>query len=561
MAVLSGSISAMSLGGYLPTGSTDWPDEFLLWETDDCLGDPLISEGLMSLTDAYTPVSPALWSRALSAVVSPCYLQDFYYRIHVVPSSIDLGQLLSAETRDVTVWNAFFTPQTLSSITKSGATGITVPEPVLIPHAFAPLEEITYSIGISISGPSTIGAMIFFNFSALYPPGALFCAIVGSRIMLWRWPPEGDCTEELRWKTDVIQMRAGEQRIAYLDAPRQVFKHDFLRPPEEMTEIKAVIANWVQGVWGWPIWGEFSIVSAGIGASAINFDTSFADYQAGGRAALWESPEKAAAVSIVTVRADGIDIDPPLEDAWTGARIMPLQTAITPDGFSFKRGKHPWTPFSAEFLCTDNKDLGDESAYPLYRGCRVLTDSDIVVGDLSERISRPLEQIDNGQGPIAIITKQDYAAWARAFFKATNTRAERWAFRRWLHARRGKQKAFWLPTWHPDLRLAATATALTTDIEILKTTLLAVHGAFPCDCMLRLTSGSILYRRILSATAMPSGNTMISIDSALGVEVDPEDADLWCFMDLVRLNTDTVELQHQDPCRMRTTIPVMRAPE
>jgi hypothetical protein len=559
----SATISAYSLGGYLPTGSagTDWPDEFQLFETDDYLGDPLIQEGLLSLTNSYTHVPVSLTPEAKSGTLSPCYLDDYYYRIHVVPNYIDLGQMLSDETHDITIWNAYFVPQTMTSVTEVSTDGIDLSEPVTIPYEFAPLEEVTYEASVTMNGPSTIGATVYFNFSALFADSTPYCMIVGSRIMLWRWPPEGDYVEELRWMTDVIQTRLGEQRIAYLDAPRQVFKQDFLRPPEEMTEIRVVIANRVHGVWGVPVWDEFSVVSAGAGASSINFDTSHADYQEGGRAVLWESAEKAAAISIVTVRTDGIDIDPPLLDDWTGARIMPLQTAITPEGFSFKRGKHPWTAFSGEFLCTDNVDLGDDTAYPLYRGYRVLTDSDIVVGDLSERISRPLEQIDNGQGPITIITKQDYSAIARAFFKATKTRAELWAFRQWLHARRGKQKAFWLPTWHEDLRLAATATALTTDIEIEKTTLLAVHGSFPCDCMLRLTSGSILYRRILSASATPSGNVTISIDSALGVEVDPADVDLWCFMDLCRLNTDAVELSHRDPCRMRTTIPVMRLPE
>ena len=77
------SIAAFSLGGYLPTGSegTDWPDEFQLWEIDGYLGDPLIAEGLMSLTESYTHVTATVSPAAVSASVNTCYLEDYYYQI------------------------------------------------------------------------------------------------------------------------------------------------------------------------------------------------------------------------------------------------------------------------------------------------------------------------------------------------------------------------------------------------------------------------------------------------------------------------------------------------
>ena len=249
------SIAAFSLGGYLPTGSegTDWPDEFQLWEADGYLGDPLIAEGLMSLTESYTHVTATVSPAAVSASVNTCYLEDYYYRIHVVPSYIDLGQLLSAETREITVWNAYFTPQIMTSVTEVSTDGIEISEPVTIPYEFAPLEEVTYDADVGTSGPSTIGATVYFNFAALFPDSTLYCMIVGSRVMVWVWLPREAYTEEMCWRTDVLQTRNGEQRIAYLDAPRQTYKYEFSLPADQYSNLKVPVDKQAHGVWGLPI--------------------------------------------------------------------------------------------------------------------------------------------------------------------------------------------------------------------------------------------------------------------------------------------------------------------
>ncbi|MFA5409953.1 MAG: hypothetical protein WC343_14360, partial [Bacilli bacterium] len=465
------------------------------------------------------------------------------------------------ETHDITIWNAYFVPQTMTSVTEVSTDGIDLSEPVTIPYEMAALEEITYEASVTMSGPSTIGATIYFNFPALFPDSTLYCMIVGSRVMIWLWKPEGDYTEELRWNTNILQTRSGEQRISFLEAPRQAFNYEFFRPPTEIAEIKAAVDDRCHGIWGVPVWKEHAVVTATVGSSAINFDTSYADYQEEGWAILWESPEKAAAVYITTVRVDGIDIDPVLGESFENAWIMPMQRAYTPEGIEFTRSEGTWTRFTGQFLCIDNVDLATTSTYPQYRSHDVLTDGNYVIGNMSERIMRPIAQIDNGQGPITVIATQDYTNFARSLGTSTTTKAALWAWRQWLHARRGRWKPFWLPTRNQDFVLAATITALTTDIEITGGAMFARHNVFPCDFMMTLTNGNTYYRRILTATTAPGGNTTMSIDSALGVEVAASAISQWCLMDLVRLNSDEITLEHSNPYNMETNIPVMRVVE
>jgi hypothetical protein len=250
-----------------------------------------------------------------------------------------------------------------------------------------------------------------------------------------------------------------------------------------------------------------------------------------------------------------------LGDTYENAWIMPMQRAILPEGMEFTRTPGQDAAATASFLCNDTVDLSDTSPYPQYLGYDVVTNGHYAIDDLSERIIRPTTQIDNGQGPITVIATQDYTQFARTLGLWTETKEDLWALRQWLHARRGRQKPFWLPTYNQDFTLAATITALTTDIEITGGRALSAYGTFPCDFMMELTDGSVYYRRIVTATTAPGGNTTLSIDSAIGREVTRHQVVLWCFMDLVRFNSDAITLRHRNPYYVDASVPLMRVPE
>ena len=556
MATRDGQITAIGIAGMteanrgnLSTGLWGYdPAEYLDLTTGQAAATTLHQQRVINYPTVFTP--------GLSGQITGHYAQDYYHRIHIIPNPIALGNLLSEESRDVYVWNAFFEPKALDAVTRQDADGISLDEPVSAPCTYAPLEEQHYIVNVSVNGPPTIDASIYFEF-AVY---TITLAITGSRVTLFVWPPQGDYTERLQWRTNILRTRVGEQRIALRDAPRQAFDFKFLKDPKDTARLKIVADNWTYRTWGLPVWKEMTAgIDASIGATAINFDTRYADYREDGLAVLWESTSKAQAVRVTNVRPDGIDIDPALEQNWSDAFVMPLRKAITPEGFGFDRGGRQ-TRISVTFLVVDNADLSETSEYDTYRSHDVLTDGNIIIGDMSERIHRPLTQIDNGQGPITIETTQDYTNFARTVGKYTKTMAALWQWRKWLHSRYGKQKAFWLPTWNPDIILAAAIASPDIEIEI-KPVGLSLHGQLPVDAMLRLTDGSVFYRRINNALALSNGNEQITIDSAFGQEIQPEDVDLWCFMDLVRFNADAVELQHHNPYKMNTNIPVMRVPE
>lgn len=558
MAALDGQITEYGLYGQTPQ-SSDWSDDLKGFDPDIYLDLSTAQSAELTLHEQRSEVYPDEFSRVLSGQIAHHYVEDYYNRVHVFPSYLDLGMVLNQETRVLKAWNAFLSEsKDLDDITLEDATGVTIDEPDSYPVTFAPMEERDYEVTVSTTGPPSISATINFQF-AIYTVAAL---IEGSRVVLWRWIPREQYTEILEWMTEILKTRKGEQRIAMREAPRQIFSYRFLRPPEEIAEIKVVVDDWNHRKFGLPVWKEHTAgIDADAGDTAINFDTSYRDYREDGFACLWENADKAIAVRVSNVRTDGIDLEQALEQDWSGALIMPMREAVVPEGFEFTRGDTGrWIRFSAIFIVSDNVDLSADASYDEYRGYDVLTDGNIIIGNISERIHRPLEQIDNGQGPITIETKQDYSAFARTVGRYEKTLAGLWQWRQWLHARRGKQKAFWLPSWNRDLRLAKTIASTDTEIDIEHMSLTS-HGQFPLDCMMRLNDGTVFYRRITSAVELSGGDEQIAIDSSLGQEVTAGDIDLWCFMDLIRLNTDRVEMNHRNPYTMQTNIPVMRVPE
>lgn len=617
MAVLNGQIAAIGIGGMEKANRNGFSAGLWGYDPVDYLN---LAKGQASATTMhqqriihYPSVSPL----SLSGKLTQSYFDEYYNRIHIIPNPIVLGNVLSSETREVYVWNAFFSAQALNSITKESAEGLEIIGPTS--YNFAPLEEVIYWAAISIQGPPSINATITFNFT-VYPIPLI---IRGERVVLWRWIPQSDYTEELKWLTNVLQTRQGEQRIALRDAPRQVFNYEFFHSPRETAQVKTVAGQWSHRIWGLPIWKEAnSGVSAASGSVFIAIDTANRDFRAGELAVIWESTDKAEAVHVTNVRADGIDIDPGLALGYTDALVMPLRKAITPDGVHFSRGKTgEWTRFSVAFIVADNIDLAEtrivgawepgmavvkdklyspsndyvyivnnagtgiagevsqwpktigdtvtdtngviykcaSSGYPQYLTYDVLTDGNIVIGDLSEHIHHPLVQIDNGQGPITIETTQDYSRFMRTIGKYTNSLSALWTWRKWLHSRYGRQKAFWLPSWNKDLQLITTilSTETTATIEHIN---ISLFGDFPLSARLALTNGLVMYRQITVAEELPDGNERITFDKSFGRDIQPADIDRWCFMDLVRFDSDSIGLAHKNPYFMETNIPVVRVP-
>jgi hypothetical protein len=73
------------------------------------------------------------------------FFDDWYNRIHLMPSTIDLLNVISDQTRTITLWNAYLVNKTLTSTVFPEAQGLTVDSPVTPPYVLRALETLEYN--------------------------------------------------------------------------------------------------------------------------------------------------------------------------------------------------------------------------------------------------------------------------------------------------------------------------------------------------------------------------------------------------------------------------------
>lgn len=542
--------------------------EFLQWTRDhlniaytDVFGDHLyedrkassIAEGKNGLLVKKEKTRAA---RNLTGGVLRSFLEDFYYRIHIIPRRLDLGNLTSNQTREVYVWNAFLERERLENIDQLQSEGILVRAPYPTPTYFGPLEARTYIANITLDGPPVIDAAFIFYFSS----GSSSLRITGRRVVVWPFLPQIEHRETLEWRTDLLPSFSHEQRLALRQAPRQAFSYTFLLDQHSFSVAKALSSQWAHRVYGVPVWSEMTRVGwLPVGTTILRLDTRFADYRNNDLVLIWESSTRFVAVENLQVLEDQIELKLPLEVSFQNAYVAPLRLARTPQGVSFRRYAHDTTSASAIFQVVQNKDLSAASRYPKYRGKDVLTDRTILVGELTERIFRPVDEFDNGSGPVIVDIKENWVNSAKTISFDPLTREERWSVRSWLHSLRGRQRSFWLPSWNQDLILLEDAGASETFITVRPIGYPMYYGIK--DIMIQLKIGDQVFARIISGEVASNGNEVLRLSAPLEVGFTVEEVDFICFMSHVRLNSDRVEVQHSYAGRATLSIPVVETPE
>jgi len=512
---------------------------------------------LPSLHSTVTRVEALAHVRAISGYKTTHYVDDYYERIHIKPSYINVGNLLTEQVRHFTVWNAFYAPKTLQTVEQLNGEGLTLTQPEAAPTSFAALEERTYTVNVTLSGAPTIDAQYRFQFLGLDYVGTV--RVIGNRVVVFPFLPHLESTERMKWLTDIIKTRRGEQRIAMRVAPRQEFDCRYTLDELEFSTLKTIAGGWSFRVWAVPVWIEAeydkNITSD---AEQIMVDTTTADYRAGGVALIYSDYQTFEVIEIDQVLADRITLVRPVLDSYQGAAVMPVRFARTPEGVSIMRTGAGLQEVSARFAVDDNIDLSAQApSYPAYKGQPVVTDRSFVLSrSLNERIHRPIVEIDNGQGTVVVETRQDYTDFARTINYLAENKAELWDLRTWLHSRYGRQKAFYIPSFNRDIQPLEPTTELQTSIQI-EPILLDLYGQLPKAIMIFFKGGETLFRDVIG-TQTVNGIATITLDSAIG-ERALEDFDMISFLSLVRLNADTITIRHDKHSQL--SAPVMEVPQ
>ncbi len=370
----------------------------------------------------------------------------------------------------------------------------------------------------------------------------------------WPFVPLVDgAVEKLSWLTDVRQTVAGEMRDGLRDA-RQKFVLTFEFDDRERAEAIEVASNNMLGDFEVPDWPSRTLLAGAVQDTdtVIAVDTD-ADYRAGGRAVIYMSRTEYALVDIATVGVGEITLSAPVGVTLTGSAsdplaVAPLRTAYLVGGLAESRLFRGRTLITAEFECRDGIDLGRNN-YVIHEGYPVLTDPSVVVSPLDGGVARAVAYVDSGLGSVVGMPVRDVVISRETMSFIDQGLTPRWNRRRFLHYLRGRDSAFWLPSWSRDIELVAQWSSAGNFITVLP---LLDDVADYVGRHIQVDDGAFIHRKITSAIVSGSNHRLYM--SPPGRDV-PTTA-VVSFMGLRRLDADVLELQHRgaDICAVNVAV-------
>jgi hypothetical protein len=375
---------------------------------------------------------------------------------------------------------------------------------------------------------------------------------------LWSFPAAQEISEVLEWRTDVLQARAGEQRIALRPPPREIISLSHRGDALSMARAAELARAGFAGEWLVPLWhlAVQPVADLAQGATEILLNTNVSDFRAGGLAAIAVDGSEAALVEITAVQADRLIITEPLAlhlPAMTVAArritVAPVRAGVLTLAVDIVRRRQGDGTVRASFLLRDAPDLTAPSL-PMYLGRPVQIDPSLLRSPLTASLRRAVEYVDNGFGPVMVEPLRDLFERSEAITPKAHGPTAKWALRSWLWSLRGRQASFWLPTWGHELQLRATMTS--------GSTLMRVAPVAPLDAYvgrrIMVEMPDALRFRSITAAVEEDVRHRLTLSSSLGEPVAL--GTRVHFLTAVRSNADRVEIKHA-ALTSEVTLPVV----
>ena len=508
-------------------------------------GYSLVSPGRYRSIETHWPVEAN--GRSISGWRSRAYSDDYYHRIHMVPAEINLGNLVSSQTRDILLWNAFFTPKTVQSVSDLEE-GITLAPPSPLPLVMGGLQEQAWRLSVVTSGPATIDANIIFGISGV---PTMRLKITGNRIvpfpaLLQDWSEP--VTETLAWLTDIRQSHTGaEQRRALRIAPRRRLEARLIAEGAGRAWLDLAFAAWGARAFAIPLWPDSQRLASALPAGAVIIPcrTAGFDFVVGGLALLLGRTAMAAeAVEIAAIRADAVTIRRPVQSAWpAGTAFFPARTARLAEPPQLQRHTDRLGSAHVVFDVLDACDWPEQMPVELWRGRPVFSARPDESSDISPAFERLLSVLDNDIGRPAVMDTANRPFAVQQHHWLLRGREEHGAFRSLLYALRGQQKTLWLPTHADDLQMTTIASGRTLTVRNVGYARFGVGLPGRRDIRIERIDAPPVCARVVNAAADGETESLV-LESDLAAPIVPESVRRICYLGLFRLADDAVKIEH-----------------
>lgn len=554
MPTVQGTLSSDLLAAYdqRTTSNLDEPRGYLgpVYPNKGAL-DLQVEQPLVSGDMSWGDSPPHSW--VVGGTKTKDFGEDWYYRYHIIPAQLDLGNILSASQREIILWNAFFDQRTLSAANVLAGQGVqlTLPPGVSIPYEVDPLEQLKFQLNVSLSGPPTIDNRLRFVIEGF----TFDIPITGRRIVLFPFRPDwrSPMDETFEAKSWVLEAANGDEQSGSVWGShlRRTLEYNVLLTNQDQQTFENLLFTWSSRFFGVPHWAEETQLEAAVnpGGLELVFDVDGRSFEPGGFLVLYNDAYDNEIREIESISGNVVTLATGVLARWEeGTKVYPCSVGLMPDtvagAYETSCALRAAVSFEMEPSATMPNVRQNEPPL-LYRGVELYMGPLNWRGPVAFNYTSGRTKIDAGTGKFSVTAANDFSRASRQHQWIVDTLDAAKSFRAWLGRRQGRAVPCYMPSGREDFTVTTVINPgdLTIDVEEnFYANLVAAHPARR-DLIVQLWDGQFFPRRILGAAQIVEGGIRLQIDEALGVVAQPEDIMRVSLLNLYRLAGDQVTLR------------------
>jgi hypothetical protein len=423
---------------------------------------------------------PASYNTNKGILIEGFYDLFWKNRLHIIPTEFDAGNILSAVEGTFEIYNSGTKlgqhQVAVNTLTDLTSLGITITGgTVVFPYQLGLGQSEVYTYLISTEGTSVINDSYDVGFGNGV---TLIHSITGSRILLFTFDPQEGFNETFEWLTDIIPKQDGsEQRISVRNIPRQTIDHVYLSDdPTILATMENTLYNRLPNQIALPYWKDFvsltAIVTAGSAVLPVTTTTN-RDFRVGLSLAIFDRDTGLFEVgTILSIATNQITLTSPLLQTWAaGLEVLPVLIGFVDTKHTQERFPKDVASLALSFESVTNKDFSDTAGFAVYKSTPVYDDPLLLESDT---FSRDFDYgVETFQNPVGRDHQDTWrngpgTTWKR-FIASFKTLAEYTSLRNFIHSRRGRQVAFYIPTRQQDFIPANTNPGTPSQIDTAHT--------------------------------------------------------------------------------------------
>jgi len=506
------------------------------------------------------------------------FLDDFYFRIYLIPNELAYGTFAADTTIQVRVWNAYFDDAVLNTVTP--AFGTEVAYDGTVPVAFGALQIQTLSFTADGEGETVLSDSFTLSFDL---GDILELDVTGFRVpqltdQVWEYKPNWAASYNIEYAflTEVITSANGrEQRIQYRQTPRMQVEFEVALTRLERREYQRLMVGNQRGRFFVPEITRYVTTSAVMPAETLEayIDGDIPWWLAENNAYVilhdgtnWSlrrvdfETEDSNSAPLVRFKSDdeiewpvGTKIYPALScfiaDETSGNMLTNTVQTVTPR-FFVRPGTQAVEPATSPLQTFDSRELWLEKPNWADPPQTVDYHPTVFINFEVGRVDR-IADVDFQQKRLVLnYTGRDFAQseMLREFFFRCA----------------GQCREFYMPTWEYDID-AAQGWVSGDDIIVVDGVEFAGTYAddpvrFGAGVALVLLDGTIVYKQIADIFAEVDSNgdgqSIIQLTETMGQDIDLEDVEKICWVPLWRFATDqcSFEFLTDEVCQVAFTV-------